>query len=123
MNRYKREEDKKCNDARKGLTEEQRKQLDEEADIKLKIEELARSIHIERFPEEYAHMNDSMADAKDRSGKNPMSEESIAKISKKRTALGVTPLSESGMSQSNDTKKMAYAEAELIVRGATEFCL
>lgn len=49
-------------------------------------------------------MGDDTADAKaKRRGPNPMSEEYIRKIAEKRESLGVSPLTKSGMSQSQDT--------------------
>lgn len=117
MNRFKKEETKQSRAALDGLTEMEIKQLDREEDVDRKINELARSIHGERFPEEYDHMYDSAMDASDRaSGKNPMNAEYIAKVAARRAAMGVSPLSESGMPTSDDSWKIAYAEAEARIR-------
>lgn len=57
------------------------------------------ALRLALFDEEWDFMGDSMADSKDRSrGINPMSQEYIDRISKKRAALGVSPLSERGNS-------------------------
>ena len=46
--------------------------------------------NIERFPEEYDFMYDSISDANEREmGRNPMSKEYIEKINQKRAVLGV----------------------------------
>ncbi len=118
MNRFKKEELKQRREAREGLTSEEIKQLEQDEELERKINELARSIHAERFPEEYDHMYDSAMDASDRAaGKNPMNAEYIAKVAARRAAMGVSPLSESGMPTSDDSWKVAYADAEARVRG------
>jgi hypothetical protein len=81
------------------------------------ISELARKIHIEKFSEEYDFMYDSNVDANERDrGINPMSKEYIERISKKREALGVSPLSESGMPISDDTMILCIEEAKKIIK-------
>ncbi len=118
MNRYKAEQKRKYEEARKGLTKEQIAALDFEDDKKKKIDELARKIHIEKFPEEYDYMHDSSWDISDRNkGINPMSQDYIDKIRKKRDALGVYQLSESGMPVSNDTMLLCIDEAQKIING------
>lgn len=63
------------------------------SDFNTQVLELQRAL----FDEESDFMLDSGTDAKDRSrGKNPMSQEYINRITKKREAFGVPPLSESG---------------------------
>ena len=112
MNRAKKEEKRKYDEARKGLTVEQVKALNKKDNEKMKIEELARSIHAEKFPEEYDFMYDSFLDKKEReSGINPMNKEYIDKINSKRAALGVSPLSESGLPNTNDTMTLCIEEA------------
>ena len=113
MNRFKKEEKRKRDEARKGLSAKEIENLDKKEDEEKKISELARKIHIEKFSEEYDFMNDSNVDANERDrGINPMNKEYIDKIDKKRAALGVSPLSESGMSISNDTMAMCIEEAK-----------
>ena len=117
MNRFKKEEERKRHEARSRLSELEIKQLDREEEVERQINELARSIHAKRFPEEYDYMFDSIADASDRaSGKNPMNAEYIAKVAARRAAMGVSPLSGSGMPTSDDSWKIAYAEAEVHIR-------
>lgn len=58
-------------------------------------------------------MYDSISETKKRSkGINPMRQAYIEKIKKKREALGVTQLSESGKSVSNDTLELCRQEAK-----------
>lgn len=118
MNRYRREELRKHREARAGLSELEIKRLDSEDALEHEITDLARSIHGKRFPEEYDHMYDSIADANDRaSRKNPMNAEYITKVAARRAGAGVAALSESGMPVNDDTWKIAYAEAEVHIRG------
>jgi hypothetical protein len=118
VNRYKKEEEKKRREAREDLTPEQVRQLDIEDKQNAAIEKLAREIHGEKFSEEFDFMYDDSWDASVRkSGKNPMKESYIAKINEKRRNLGVSPLSESGMSQSNDTWELCLEEAKKIIMG------
>ena len=113
MNRFKKEEKKRYDAKRKGLSDDQIAVLDMEDSIKASVEELARKIHIEKFPEEWDFMYDSGADISDRSrGINPMSQEYIQKIKEKREKLGVSQLSKSGRSVSNDTYQICYEEAK-----------
>jgi hypothetical protein len=116
MNRFKREAKRKHDEARKGLSPEEIDILDKKEAELNKIEELARKIHIEKYPEEYDFMYDSISDANERSmGINPMSREYIEKVRKKRAALGVSQLSESGMPTSNDTMRLCIQEAEKMI--------
>lgn len=114
MNRLKKEEMRKHEEARKGLSEDEILAVDLEDEINKKIEDLAKTIHVEKFPEEYDFMYDSSVDAKDRArGISPMRQEYIEKIAKKRSELGVTQLSASGMSVSDDTYQQCLEEAKL----------
>jgi hypothetical protein len=113
MNRAKKEEKRKHDEARKGLTEDEVFAIDLEDEINNKIEKLAGSIHAEKFPEEYDFMYDSGVDAKERSrGINPMSQEYIEKIRIKREELGVAQLTETGMPASDDTYRLCLEEAK-----------
>jgi hypothetical protein len=117
MNRFKKEEKIKLDDARKGLSEKEIEILDKKEEEGNRIKELSRKIHRERFSEEYDFMYDSNVDANDRDrGINPMSKEYIERINKKREALGVSPLSESGMSISDDTMDLCIEEAKKIIK-------
>lgn len=121
MNRYKAEEARKRREARAGLSELEIKRLDVDGDRERLITDLARKIHIERFPEEYDHYHDSIADAADRSrGINPMSADYIAKIAEKRRRDGVAPLGDEGMPVSTDSWEIAYREAEARLRGDSD---
>jgi hypothetical protein len=98
MNRFKREAKRKRDESRKGLSPEEIEILDKKESELNKIEKLAHKIHIEKYPEEYDFMYDSISDANERSmGINPMSQEYIDRINAKKAALGVSKLSESGM--------------------------
>lgn len=113
MNRFKKEEMKRRQEERKGLTPEQIKALDLQEIESAVIEKLARKIHTERFPEEYDFMYDDHADVADRKkGKNPMSDEYIEKVAEKRKMLGVSQLSGDGMPESNDTWELCIQESK-----------
>jgi hypothetical protein len=113
MNRFKKEEKRRRDEARKGLSAEQIEILDRKEEEDNKISELARKIHVEKFPEEYDFMYDDGVDANERAkGRNPMRKEYIDKINKKRAAMGVSPLSESGMPISEDTMALCIEEAK-----------
>lgn len=113
MNRFRKEENRKHQEARVGLSELQIKRLDREEMRQRMIIELARSIHEEWFPEEYDYVYDSIAEAEQRrKGVNPMSEEYMADVTARREAMNVSLLSGAGKSISNDSWKIAYAEAE-----------
>lgn len=112
MNRYKKEERKRHQKEREGLTSEQIKALDLQEIENAEIQKLARKIHTERFSEEYDFMYDDHVDVADRKkGKNPMSDKYIEKTAEKRKALGLSQLSENGMSESNDTWELCIQEA------------
>jgi Na+-transporting NADH:ubiquinone oxidoreductase subunit NqrC len=116
MNRINKEERLKYIAAREGLSEEQIKALDIKEQHNQKIVKLAKTMHTERFPEEYDFMYDSSSEAKERrKGINPMSQEYIKKVNQKRNELGVSALTESGMSVSNDTMLLCIEEAETIL--------
>jgi hypothetical protein len=122
MNRFKKEQKRKRDEARKGLSPEKIEILDKKEAKLNEIRELARKIHIKRFPEEYDFMYDSISDANERAmGKNPMSKEYIERINAKRAALGVSRLSESGMSTSDDTMDICFKEAEKLIMEMKEF--
>jgi len=116
MNRYKKEEKKKYDEARKGLTKEEIITQDLKDEISEKIRSRARAIHIEKFPEEYDMIGDSSIDANERArGINPMSQEYIDKINKKRKSVGVPPLSDNGVATSDITFQMCLEEARVEV--------
>lgn len=118
MNRFKQEEARKHRQARAGLSEQEIKQLDHEDAIQTEIEQLARKIHAEKFPEEYDFIFDDHVDYTNRrKGVNPMSDDYIINVANKREEQGVSPLSDSGDSTSRDTWDIARAEAEARVRG------
>lgn len=74
---------------------------------------LVQAYHRKLFSEEYDFMMDSHVDAGDRCmGINPMNQEYIARIKKKRADLGVCPLEENGMPPlSNDSWRYAHERA------------
>lgn len=122
MNKLKREETKKHEEARRGLTDSQITILNLEDALKEKVQTLAFSIHAEKFPEEYDFIYDSYVDANSRrKGVNPMSQEYIEQIREKRNSLGVSQLSDNGLAVSKDTfvlceneaKKQIYADVAL----------
>lgn len=112
MNRYKAEQTRGHREARIGKTPAEIEVLDREDSLKASLQELAHQIHAEKFPEEYDHYYDSIADAKDRSrGLNPMSQQYIEKVNARRKQLGVKQLAKNGMPVSNETWEIALREA------------
>lgn len=99
-------------EARKGLTSEKINTLNVEEAENIAVVKLARKIHAERFPEEYDFMYDSHVDVSDRrKGKNPMSDEYIAKVREKRRREGMSQPSEDGMATSDDTMELCRQDA------------
>ena len=116
MNRHKREERLKLAQARSGLTTEQAGALDAQDLAARKLSDLASQIHCEKFPEEYDFMYDSSWDAHDRKkGINPMRQDYIDAVNSRRAALGVSPLSESGMPMSGDSRVLCDEEARRLI--------
>lgn len=113
MNRLKKEELKKYQETRKNLNPEQIQALNAQEAEKKSIEELARHIHYERFPEEYDFYFDSTLEANLRNkGENPMRDDYIIQVTERRKKLGVSPLGNNGMSTSNDTWEICLEEAK-----------
>ena len=82
------------------------------------VDEKARKLHTELFPEEYDEMGDSIQDAVERSkGNNPMSKEYIKRMDDKRIKLGFNPLSPAGYNEKDGT--MGYCKKLIIeeIRG------
>ena len=117
MNRFRKEEQIKQEAILENCTPLEIQRFEYEKAIQAKIFELARAIHMEEFKEEDDYQLDSIADTKDRSrGINPMNRQHIERTNKKRTKRGVAPLCENGMPVSDDTWKIAYADAERTMR-------
>ena len=106
MNRLKKEEVKKQKQLEKGLTEDQLELLQKIMNCRKIFEKLQNSIHGILFPEEFDFMLDDNVDANLRKhGENPMSKDYQNKVNAKRQKLGLQPLSENGMCESDDSKK------------------
>jgi len=104
MNRAKKEEKRKYQEARKGKTAEEIAVIDAQDIVNEQIHRVAKLLHGSLFSEEYDLMSDSISDAHDRKkGINPMSEEYIKKVDDKRRVLGFSSLSSSGQTTTNDT--------------------
>lgn len=115
MNKVKKEEKKKHDKARAGLSSEEIMEIDLLDRINQEIKENGQIIHSEKFPEESDYYYDSRYEAKDRAkGINPMNKEYIAKIIEKRKKLGVTQLAENGMPVNNETDILCFDEAKKI---------
>lgn len=113
MNRLKKEEQRKHDAARKGLSADEVKAVDLEDELQKTVDELARTIHSEKFPEEYDFIYDSGADASERSrGINPMTQAYAEKIKKKRASLCISQLAENGMPASEDSYQICLEEAK-----------
>jgi hypothetical protein len=70
-------------------------------------------MHREKFPEEYDFMYDSSWDAHDRKkGINPMTQDYIDEVKRRRAAFGVTPLTDAGMPVSSDSRDLCWEEAK-----------
>lgn len=116
MNRLKKEEKLKQKIKYLGLTKVEIEKLKDEEAKQQKIEELARKIHLEKFPEEYDSFYDSSIEAKNRkNGINPMSEKYINEVNIRRTNLGVAPLSDAGLPVSDETMTLCLNEAKNIL--------
>lgn len=106
MNRLKKEEVKKQKQLEKGLTEDQLELLQKIMNCRKIFEKLQNSIHGILFPEEFDFMLDDNVDANLRKhGENPMSKDYQNKVNAKRQKLGLQPLSENGMCDSDDSQK------------------
>jgi hypothetical protein len=105
-NRWKKEEARKRREARRGLSTDEVKALDEKEDALEELWAETQNFHGELFPEEYDFMLDSIADARIRArGDNPMSSEYQDKVNQRRERLGFGPLGKDGMPTSNATIK------------------
>ena len=112
MNRAKKEEIRKYNEAREGKSDQEIVEGDRKDSLDAKIKHLASLLHGRLFPEEYDFMGDSILDAKERDqGNNPMSEDYIRKIDDKRRVLGFSALDSSGNTIENDTLKFCTSVA------------
>ncbi len=130
MNKYKKEEVRKYKAAREGKTESQIEIIDLEDSVQNKLDELARSLHMKMFPEEYDFMLDDGVDATSRKrGRNPMDSDYIAKVNERRLSLGVSELDASGSSVDNTrgicrelAEKTIYSSLDL-VRPPAQTCV
>jgi hypothetical protein len=112
MNRAKKEEIRKYNEAREGKSVEVIAEIDRQDEFDAQIKRLASLLHGRLFLEEYDFMSDSIADANDRKkGFNPMSESHIKKVDEKRRVLGFSPLSRAGETTENDTLEFCLGVA------------
>lgn len=99
--------------AREGLTPDEIVAIDFEDEVRRMIHDLAGKIHSEKFSEEYDFMMDERADIKGRKrGINPMSQNYIDKIDKKRDDLGVARLPSNGLAVTDETYLLCEAEAK-----------
>jgi len=115
MNRAKKEEIRKYNEAREGKSVEEIADIDRQDKMDAKIKKLASLLHGRLFPEEYDFMSDSSSDAYDRKrGINPMSEAYIKKVAERRRVMGFSPLSSGGKTTENDTLEFCLS----VARGA-----
>ena len=113
MNRHRKEEIRKYQEAREGLTTKEIEELDRQEAYLEKVGSLANELHHKLFPEEYDHMYDSISDANDRSrGICPMNPEYIKKVQARRAELGVDPLVANGLPVSNESYALCRKLAE-----------
>jgi hypothetical protein len=110
MNRLKLEELKKYDEITKNMSEKDKKNYDFLIDIQIQFEQLIRKLHSEFFPEEYDFMYDDFLDSKRRkNGENPMKQEYINAMNKKRVKLGFLPLNKNGYS-SDSLQTLLYCK-------------
>lgn len=104
MNREKKEEIKRYQAARAGLSPDEVAAVDRRESHQKAIKDLARTLHAEQFPEETDFCYDSSSDAKDRSRDiNPMSDDYVKRVDERRIRMGFAPLLPSGLPQSQET--------------------
>lgn len=113
MNKAKKEEIRKYNEARKGKSVEEITEVDRQDILDAQIKKLTSLLHGRLFPEEYDFMSDSISDAKDRErGINPMSEDNVRKVDDKRRVLGFSALTAAGNITENDTLEFCMKVAK-----------
>lgn len=118
MNRFRKEAQIKEKAILENCTPLEIKRFEYNQSLDTQIFELARSIHVERYPEEYDFILDSHVDhAQRKRGINPMCTEYAHTVAHKRAEAGVSPLGDDGMPVSGDTWESCLREAETIVRG------
>ncbi|WP_019531293.1 hypothetical protein [Dasania marina] len=99
MNKLKKIQKTKRQALYQGLSENEKAVLDSNIATAKHIWAEVDAEHSKLFSEEFDHTFDDHADCNRRGqGVNPMSEEYIERVAEKRLALGVSPLSENGMS-------------------------
>jgi hypothetical protein len=116
MNRLKKEKQRKLLASLQYLTPEDRIAANLANKIECEVLDLASKLHLERFPEEYDYISDSVADSIDRKrGINPMSKDYIKQVADKRSKWGVSQLNEAGLAVSGDSMGLCRREAEKTV--------
>lgn len=116
MSRYRKEEIKKYNAAREGLTPEQVQELDAQEKEQALISQLARKMHALHFSEESDWYYDESVDSKIRKkGQNPMRPDYIKRVAEKRHQQWVSPLKENGMASSNEAMELCEQSAAIAV--------
>lgn len=128
MNRLKKEQVKKYNAERQGLSLAQIQALNEKQAREERLHQLTRHIHVTWFPEEYDFMCDDWVDSQKRKqgirfpdgnghsrhqGSNPMSASYITAVNLRRSAFGIAPLEQNGLYHGNDSWLIAQREAVL----------
>lgn len=118
MNRTKKEALKKHNAEREGLTAQEIATLDAKDDLAVKVGEKTMQLHNILFSEEGDFHYDSVMEAGQRHrGINPMSTGYIERIRLRRAAMGIKPLTVSGMAQSDDSLELCQFVARKMVAG------
>jgi len=102
--RWKKEEARKKAEARRGLSSEEIKALDEKDAAKKKLESETRGFHAALFSEEYDFMSDSTLDEDDRdAGRNPMKSSYQEEVNQRRVEMGFMPLTADGKAPDHKT--------------------
>ncbi|MFV0542875.1 MAG: hypothetical protein ACK5L8_04195 [Marinicella pacifica] len=104
MQRLEKEIRKKRAELLAGLNSEQIEFFEAVEELRDTLNRFESKFHVTLFPEEYDFMMDDSVDAKARyRGDNPMSESYQTKVNQRRQQLGLKPLSENGMINSDDS--------------------
>lgn len=104
MQRLEKEIRKKRAELLAGLNSEQIEFFEAVEELRDTLKRFESKFHVTMFPEEYDFMYDDSVDAKARyRGNNPMSESYQTKVNQRRQRLGLKPLSENGMINSDDS--------------------
>jgi len=112
VNRWKKENPKAKTARRDGLNEDQIAILELEENNARILDEMTRKLHAELFDEEYEYPYDNWYDKKLRDkGINPLTDEAVEAINRKRAKYGVSPITENGLPAADDSWQFCFGKA------------